>query len=96
MRQQSAQYHDCRSGTGCDTLLGYSPKVRYPCTLAGESSSIDHLVKEILSRIKAKVKNTSDFILLNGDMNIYVDGTFNSRSTLSTTNPQETFNISLG
>ncbi|KAF9448148.1 hypothetical protein P691DRAFT_775622 [Macrolepiota fuliginosa MF-IS2] len=48
------------------------------------------------AHLQAQIKNTSDFILLNGGVNIYVDGAFNSTSFLSTRNPQETFKFSLG
>lgn len=46
--------------------------------------------------MKAKVKNTSEFVLLNGSIYIYVDGAFNSQSTILTANPQESLTFSLG
>ncbi|KAJ3564033.1 hypothetical protein NP233_g8558 [Leucocoprinus birnbaumii] len=48
------------------------------------------------AHIQAKIANSSEYILLSGEVNIYVDGAFNSRSTLPLTNPQETFDFSLG
>ncbi|KAF9492716.1 hypothetical protein BDN71DRAFT_1420435 [Pleurotus eryngii] len=46
--------------------------------------------------IKAKIKNSSNFPLLNGIASVYVDGSFVSKTTVPEVSPQESFDCSLG
>ncbi|KAG9226900.1 hypothetical protein CCMSSC00406_0003427 [Pleurotus cornucopiae] len=46
--------------------------------------------------IKAKIKNASNFPLLNGIASVYVDGSFVSKTTVPEVSPQESFDCSLG
>ncbi|KAF4603068.1 Conserved hypothetical protein CHP02231 [Pleurotus pulmonarius] len=46
--------------------------------------------------IKAKIKNASNFPLLNGRASVYVDGSFVSKTTVPEVSPQESFDCSLG
>ncbi|KAF7439897.1 hypothetical protein PC9H_000234 [Pleurotus ostreatus] len=47
-------------------------------------------------QIKAKIKNASNFPLLQGIASVYVDGTFVSKTTVPEVSPQESFDCSLG
>ncbi|KAL0577863.1 hypothetical protein V5O48_004135 [Marasmius crinis-equi] len=46
--------------------------------------------------LKAKINNTSEFILVPGDANIYVDGSFVSKSRVPLVSPLEHFDCALG
>ncbi|KAL4258531.1 Conserved hypothetical protein CHP02231 [Pleurotus pulmonarius] len=47
-------------------------------------------------QIKAKIKNASNFPLLQGVASVYVDGSFVSKTTVPEVSPQESFDCSLG
>ncbi len=46
--------------------------------------------------LSARVINTTDYPLLNGAMNVFLDGTFVATSRLDTTMPKEKFELALG
>ncbi|KAF9517235.1 hypothetical protein BS47DRAFT_1314494 [Hydnum rufescens UP504] len=46
--------------------------------------------------LKCRVKNTSDFLLIRGPSNVFMDGNFVSKSSIPSVSPQETFSCSLG
>ncbi|KAF5389962.1 hypothetical protein D9757_003569 [Collybiopsis confluens] len=46
--------------------------------------------------LNAKIKNTSEYVLLSGEASVYVDGTFISRSCVPSAGPDESFDCSLG
>ena len=46
--------------------------------------------------LKAKVKNDSEYPLLSGPANVFLDNSFVTRSCLNNVSPQEEFSCSLG
>ncbi|KAF4603028.1 hypothetical protein EYR38_003433 [Pleurotus pulmonarius] len=46
--------------------------------------------------LKARVKNVSEYALVAGPANVYIDGSFVAKSRFPAVNPQETFESSLG
>lgn len=79
--------------------------------LSGDSTSIITIVKLILDakicRItipkreakilrSVKIKNASNYVLLDGEVNIYGSGTFIARTRMPTVGPEETFDCPLG
>jgi len=48
------------------------------------------------SYIQTTIKNTSEYTLLSGSSNVYVDGSFVAKSSISLVSPLESFNCSLG
>jgi len=52
--------------------------------------------REAKVHLSAKIKNTSEFLLLAGQASVYVDGSFISRSDVPDVSPDETFDCPLG
>ncbi|KAJ2918730.1 hypothetical protein MD484_g1671, partial [Candolleomyces efflorescens] len=51
---------------------------------------------QVFFNLKAKIKNASEYTLLPGLANVYVDGSFISRSTIPGVSPEERFECALG
>ncbi|RXW17071.1 hypothetical protein EST38_g8783 [Candolleomyces aberdarensis] len=52
--------------------------------------------KDTKTYLSAKIKNASEYTLLSGPANVYVDGSFISRSTIPGVSPEEKFECALG
>ncbi|KAJ2933436.1 hypothetical protein H1R20_g3660, partial [Candolleomyces eurysporus] len=52
--------------------------------------------KDTKTYLSAKIKNASEYTLLSGPANVYVDGSFISRSTIPGVSPEEKFDCALG
>ncbi|KAH6911819.1 mucoidy inhibitor A [Coprinopsis sp. MPI-PUGE-AT-0042] len=52
--------------------------------------------KDTKVHLSAKIKNSSDFLLLSGNASVYVDGSFISRSSVPSVSPDESFDCPLG
>ncbi|KIK59443.1 hypothetical protein GYMLUDRAFT_245135 [Collybiopsis luxurians FD-317 M1] len=52
--------------------------------------------KDTRVHLNAKIKNTSEYVLIPGSASVYVDGTFIARSSIPAAGPDESFDCSLG
>ncbi|KAJ2920586.1 hypothetical protein H1R20_g16507, partial [Candolleomyces eurysporus] len=52
--------------------------------------------KDAKTYLSAKIQNASEYALLEGPANVYVDGSFIARSTIPAVNPEEKFECALG
>ncbi|RXW17065.1 hypothetical protein EST38_g8784 [Candolleomyces aberdarensis] len=52
--------------------------------------------KDAKTYLSAKIQNVSEYALLEGPANVYVDGSFIARSTIPAVNPEEKFECALG
>ena len=72
---------------------------KIPVTTAALAANPDYLTTPKLQPaafLTAKVVNTSEFPLLAGALNAFLDGTFVATSALRTVMPEETFDLALG
>ena len=72
---------------------------KIPVTTAALAANPDYLTTPKLlpaAFLTAKVVNTSEFPLLAGALNAFLDGTFVATSALRTVMPEETFDLALG
>ncbi|KAF9516192.1 hypothetical protein BS47DRAFT_1442695 [Hydnum rufescens UP504] len=64
--------------------------------LAAEFEWVTVPRKATSAYLKCRIKNTSDFLLIRGPSNVFMDGNFVSKSLIPSVSPQETFSCSLG
>ena len=72
---------------------------KIPVTTAALAANSEYLTTPKLQPaafLTAKVANTSEFPLLGGAMNVFLDGTFVATSALRTVMPEEKFELALG
>jgi uncharacterized protein (TIGR02231 family) len=72
---------------------------KIPVTTAALAANPEYLTTPKLQPaafLTAKVANTSEFPLLGGAMNVFLDGTFVATSALRTVMPEEKFDLALG
>lgn len=81
------------------TVPGDNSPQKLPITTAALDSDAEYLAAPKLraaAYLTARVTNTSDFPLLAGAMNVFLDGTFVATSRLRTVMPGEKFELALG
>ena len=81
------------------TIPSDNSSQKVPITSAGLVATLEHLTTPKLQAaafLTAKVSNSSEFPLLAGAMNVFLDGTFVATSHLRTVMPGEKFDLALG